>query len=111
MPLSDRHIPEGRQGHLLIKQGLLFWLSKEGFKVSSGTVKWYRSSYGTDFDDPEIASLVLAYGPRRGCLSERRGHPDDRGSGGLSWGEPEQCTCYRGLDASLRPLASFHDLV
>ena len=25
------------------------------FKVRSGTVKWYRSSYGTDFDNSEIA--------------------------------------------------------
>ena len=31
-------------------QGLLFWLFKGAFKVSSGTVERYRSSYGTDFD-------------------------------------------------------------
>ena len=38
-------------------QGLLFWLFKGAFKVSSGTVnKWYRSSSGTDFDSSEIAS-------------------------------------------------------
>ena len=30
-----------------------------GFKVSSGTVRPYRSSYGADFDDPEIASPTI----------------------------------------------------
>ena len=39
-------------------QGQLFWLFEAGFKVSSGTVKWYRSSYGTDFENSEIASPV-----------------------------------------------------
>ena len=38
------------------RQGLLFWLLNGGFKVSSGTAKWYRNSYGTDFDNSEIAS-------------------------------------------------------
>ena len=33
---------------------MLFWLFKEGFKVSSRTVSWYRSSYGTDFRNSEI---------------------------------------------------------
>ena len=37
-------------------QSLPFWPFKGGFKVSSGTVKWYRSRYGTDFDNSEIAS-------------------------------------------------------
>ena len=32
---------------------------ERGFKVSSGTVKWYRSSYGTGFDNSEIASPLL----------------------------------------------------
>ena len=41
-----------------LKQGLLFWLFLRGLKVSLGTVEWYRSSYGTDFDTPEIASPV-----------------------------------------------------
>ena len=42
-----------------------FWLSKGVFKVSSGTVEWYRRNYGTDFDDSEIASpdLVGIDGP------------------------------------------------
>ena len=29
---------------------------KGAFKVSSGPVQWYRSSYGTDFENSEIAS-------------------------------------------------------
>ena len=33
-----------------------FWLVKGGFKVSSCTVRWYRSSYGTDSCNSEIAS-------------------------------------------------------
>ena len=36
-------------------KGLLFWLFKGCFKVSSGTVQWYGSSHGTDFDNSEIA--------------------------------------------------------
>ena len=40
------------------EQGLLFWLFEGSFKVSSVTVEWCRSSYGTDFDDSEIASPV-----------------------------------------------------
>ena len=39
-------------------QGLLFWLFQAGFKVSLGTVYWYRSNYGTDFDISEIAGLL-----------------------------------------------------
>ena len=31
-------------------------LFQGGFKVSSGTVQWYRSSSGTDFDNFQIAS-------------------------------------------------------
>ena len=34
------------------------WLIKRAFKVSSGTVEWYRSSSGTDFDNSEKASPV-----------------------------------------------------
>ena len=43
-----------------VGHGLLFWLFTRGFKVSSGTVEWYRyrSSYGTDFENSEIASLI-----------------------------------------------------
>ena len=41
-----------------IKQGLLCWIFKGGFKVNSSTVSWYRSSYGTDFDIPEISGPV-----------------------------------------------------
>ena len=40
-------------------QGLLFWLFKGGFKVSSGPVDWYISSSDTDFDSSEIASPVV----------------------------------------------------
>ena len=45
------------QGSLI--QGLLFWLFKGRFKVSFGTVKWYGSSSGTDFDNSEIAGSVI----------------------------------------------------
>ena len=31
---------------------------KGAFKIGSGTVQWSRSSYGTDFDNSEIASSV-----------------------------------------------------
>ena len=41
-------------------QGLLFGLFKGSFKVSSGAGYWYISSYGTDFDDSEIAIPVSA---------------------------------------------------
>ena len=39
-------------------QGLLFRLLKEGFNVSLGTVQ-FRSSYGTDFDNSEIARPAI----------------------------------------------------
>ena len=42
-----------------IVQGLLFWLFRGSFKASSGTVLWYRSSYGTNFENSEIASPVV----------------------------------------------------
>ena len=38
---------------------MVFWLFQGGFKVSSGTVEWYMSSYGADFDNSEIASPEL----------------------------------------------------
>ena len=41
-----------------VSQGLLFWLFKAAFKVSSAISWWFRSSYGTDFDKSEIASPV-----------------------------------------------------
>ena len=37
-----------RAGH-----GLLFWPFEGSSKVSSGIVKWYRSSFRTDFDSFE----------------------------------------------------------
>ena len=40
-------------------QGLVSWLLKGGFRVSLGTVKWYRSSSGTDVDNSEITSPVM----------------------------------------------------
>ena len=51
--------PLPRQGYRPgpLRQGLLFGLSKGGFKVSSGTAECLRSSYGTDFDNSETASL------------------------------------------------------
>ena len=36
----------------------MFWLFKGGFRLISGTVEWYRSSYGSDFNTSEIASPV-----------------------------------------------------
>ena len=45
---------------LLLSQGLLCWLIKGGFQVSSGIVEWYRNSYGSDFDTSEVASSVTA---------------------------------------------------
>ena len=41
------------------------WLFEGGLKVSSDTVEWYRSTYGTDVDTSKIASSVLK-SPRRG---------------------------------------------
>ena len=46
-----RSIQLAWEGH-----GLPIWLFKGGFKVSSGTVEWYRSNSGTDFDTSEMAS-------------------------------------------------------
>ena len=37
---------------------MVFWLLKGGSK-SEGTVDWYRSSYGTDFDDSEMEGPVV----------------------------------------------------
>ena len=44
-----------------VLQGLLSWLVKEGFKVSSDTVtvKWYGRSHGTDLDICQIAGPVF----------------------------------------------------
>ena len=42
---------------------MLFGLSRGGFKVTAGAVKWYRSSYGTDFDGSERVGPVLGSGP------------------------------------------------
>ena len=50
----SRHVDETYH----LKQALLFWLFNGEFKVSSGTVEWYRSSCGTDFDHSEMASPV-----------------------------------------------------
>ena len=35
-----------------------FGVQRRVFKVSLGTVKWYRSSYGTDYDNSEVAGPV-----------------------------------------------------
>ena len=43
---------------LEVYQGLLFWLFRGGFKVNSGTLKWYRSSYGTDSDSSDTVGPV-----------------------------------------------------
>ena len=53
-------------------QGLPFWLFKGGFTVSSGTLKWCRSNYGTDFDKSEIAGLVILAG-NGDCMAAPRG--------------------------------------
>ena len=42
----------------ILHQGLPCLLFKRAFKVSSGTVELYRSSYGTDLDNSELASPV-----------------------------------------------------
>ena len=39
--------------------GSAILLLKGRFKVSSGIVEWCRSSYGTDFENSEIASPVV----------------------------------------------------
>ena len=41
-----------------IRQGLLFWLFKGVFKISSATVEWCSSTDGTHFDNSEVSSLV-----------------------------------------------------
>ena len=46
--------------------GLLFRLFTRGFKNSSGTAGWYRSSSGTDVDNSEIVSP--ATGLQEPCL-------------------------------------------
>ena len=51
VPSNQRH--ELQSTHI---QGLLAWLSKGGFKVSSGTVEWHISSCGVDFANSKIAS-------------------------------------------------------
>ena len=55
-------VPENLASSEALVQGLLLWLFEKGFKVSSGTVEWYIGSYGTDFDNSEIASPVVAFG-------------------------------------------------
>ena len=42
-----------------LEQGLPLWLFTEGAKVSSGTTQWYRSNYGTDFENLQTASFYL----------------------------------------------------
>ena len=37
---------------------MVIWLFERGFKVSLGPLSWYGNSYGTDFDDSEIASFA-----------------------------------------------------
>ena len=39
-----------------VEQGLLFWLFQGGFKISSGTIHWYTSSYGI-----VLALMILKY--------------------------------------------------
>ena len=47
------HRPQG------LWQVLLFWPLKGGLNVSSATVSWYRSSYGTDLEIPYTISNIL----------------------------------------------------
>ena len=65
---SEVHLRSGAMTACSQRRGLCFALEvvlgfrisiledKGGFKVNSGTVYWPRSSYGTDFDNSEIAS-------------------------------------------------------
>ena len=57
--LSGLETGELRQIQQEALLGPLCWLFKGGFKVSSGTVEWYRNMYGTDFDISEMASPAL----------------------------------------------------
>ena len=50
--------PDSRCIHK-VYQGLLFWLFKGGIKVSRGTVLWYKSSHGTDFEIPDTVFYIL----------------------------------------------------
>ena len=43
----------------------VFWLFQGALKVSSGTDTRYRSSYGTGFDNSELASPVKRQSPER----------------------------------------------
>ena len=58
----DRALLKGRCINIDVEVDVdieVYWLFKRGFKVSSGTVgQWYRSSYGTNFDNSETASPV-----------------------------------------------------
>ena len=40
-------------------KGLLSWLFKGGFKVSSGSLEWFVGNYCTDLENSEIASLAI----------------------------------------------------
>ena len=71
--------------------GLLFGLLKGVLKVSSGTVQWHRSSYGTDFDSSEVAS------PVRICSAVAK----------APFSDPESQMLHTG-DSSSRRLAGWH---
>ena len=62
-PVDPRTSLKAPRPSSALMQGTLFWLFQGGFKVSSGTVEWYRSSCGTLFDNSEIASPVI--GPNK----------------------------------------------
>ena len=90
------------------KAGLLFWLFKRGFKVSSGNnsfVKWHRSSYGADLDTSEIAGSESGRaGNRRTPPSSARGRPKARTDGSctnaVSQGGLYLRTCVMELQAA-----------
>ena len=56
---------------ILLGLVMLLWPFKEGFKVSSGTVGWYSSSYATDFENSEIASPAFLKPPRESSCGAR----------------------------------------
>ena len=59
VPRADGPYPLKDKCIAILMQGLLFWLCKGGFKVSSGIVKWHRNSYGADFHSLAIAGPAM----------------------------------------------------
>ena len=67
-------IPKQRLGSLRDSAGsAILAVCKGEFKVSSDTAAWYTSSYGTDFDNPGIASPAVP-GKSQRSPGSIRGH-------------------------------------